>query len=136
MSMNILLDTHIALWAIADTSKLSGEVIELLESVENKVFYSIVSVWEVAIKHRIKPEHMPVPEEEFVGLCQKTGFVQLPIKNGHIFLLKTLERTSTAPKHNDPFDRLLLAQAKYEKLKLVTHDSLLPYYNEDCIMYV
>lgn len=136
MSMNILLDTHIALWAVADTGKLSREVIELLESAENKVFYSIVSVWEVAIKHRIRPEQMPVPEEEFVRLCQKTGFVHLPIKNEHIFLLKTLERTSTAPKHNDPFDRLLLAQAKYENLKLFTHDSLLPYYGEDCIMYV
>lgn len=53
-----------------------------------------------------------------------------------VVLLKTLERASTAPKHNDPFDRLLLAQAKYENLKLVTHDSLLPYYGEDCIMYV
>ncbi len=134
--MNILLDTHIALWAIADTGKLSGEVIELLESGENKVFYSTVSVWEVAIKHKIRPEQMPVPEEEFAGLCQKTGFAQLPIKNEHIFLLKTLERPITAPKHNDPFDRLLLVQAKYERLKLVTHDSLLPYYSEDCIMYV
>ncbi len=136
MSMNILLDTHIALWAIADPGKLSEEVIELLESEENKVFYSTVSVWEVAIKHKIRPEQMPVPEEEFAGLCQKTGFAQLPIKNGHIFLLKTLERPITAPKHNDPFDRLLLVQAKYERLKLVTHDSLLPYYSEDCIMYV
>lgn len=136
MSMDILLDTHIALWAVADSGKLSKEVIELLESAENKVFYSIASVWEVAIKHKIRPEKMPVPEEEFAGLCKKTGFVQLPIKNEHIFLLKTLERTSTAPKHNDPFDRLLLAQAKYEKIKLVTHDSLLPYYSEDCIMYV
>lgn len=43
MNMNILLDTHIALWAVADTGKLSGDVIEILESVENKVFYSIVS---------------------------------------------------------------------------------------------
>ncbi len=56
MSMDILLDTHIALWAIADTGKLSGEVIEFLESGENKVFYSTVSVWEVAIKHRIRLE--------------------------------------------------------------------------------
>jgi len=134
--MNILLDTHIALWAIVDTSKLSEEVIELLEYGENKVFYSIVSVWEVAIKYRIRPKQMPIPKEEFVELCQKTGFARLSIKNEHIFLLKTLERPSTAPKHNDPFDRLLLAQAKYEKLKLITHDSLLPYYREDCIMYV
>ena len=136
MNMKILLDTHIALWAVADTGKLSGEVIKLLESNDNEVFYSVASVWEIAIKHKIRPEQMPVPEEAFVGLCQKTGFIQLPIKNEHIFLIKTLERPATAPKHNDPFDRILLAQAKYENLKLVTHDSLLPYYSEDCIMYV
>lgn len=134
--MKILLDTHIALWAVADTGKLSGEVIKLLESNDNEVFYSVASVWEVAIKHKIRPEQMPVPEEAFARLCQKTGFVQLPIKDMHVFLLKTLERPVTAPKHNDPFDRLLIAQAKYENLKLVTHDSLIPYYKEDCIMYV
>lgn len=136
MNMKILLDTHIALWAVADTGKLSEEVIKLLESNDNEVFYSVASVWEVAIKHKIRPEQMPIPEEAFVRLCQKTGFVQLPIKDRHVFLLKTLERPVTAPKHNDPFDRLLIAQAKYENLKLVTHDSLIPYYKEDCIMYV
>lgn len=136
MSMDVLLDTHIVLWAVADTFKLPREVMELLESDANEVFYSVASVWEVAIKHKIHPEQMPVSEEAFVELCQKTGFVQLPIKNEHIFLLKTLERPATAPKHNDPFDRILLAQAKYEKLKLLTHDLLLPYYGEDCIIYV
>ena len=134
--MRILLDTHIALWAVACTGKLPGEAVKLLESRDNEVFYSVASVWEVAIKHKIRPEQMPVPEEEFVKLCQETGFVQLPIKNRHVFLLKTLERTVNAPKHNDPFDRLLVAQAKYENLKLVTHDSLIPYYKEDCIMYL
>ena len=109
---------------------------ELLGFNNNEVFYSIASVWEVAIKHKIRPEQMPMPEEVFAGLCQKTGFVQLPIKNEHVFLIKTLERLEIAPKHNAPFDRILLAQAKYEKLKLVTHDSLLIYYGEDCIMYV
>lgn len=134
--MRILLDTHIALWAIAGTDKLPMEVIKLLESRDNEVFYSVTSVWEVAIKHKIHPEQMPVPEEEFNRLCQETGFAQLPIKDKHIFLLKTLERPANAPKHNDLFDRLLIAQAKYEDLKLVTHDSLIPYYEEDCIMYV
>lgn len=134
--MKMLLDTHIILWAVADTDKLSGELIKLLESKENEIFYSVASIWEVAIKYKIHPEQMPVSEEAFVDLCQKTDFVQLPIKPEHIFVLKTLVRPETAPKHNDPFDRMLLAQAKYEKLKLVTHDSLLPYYGEDCIMRV
>lgn len=134
--MRILLDTHIALWAIADTSKLSDEVIKLLEKESNEVFYSMSSVWEVAIKHIIKPETMPVSEEEFVRLCEDTGFTNLPIETGHIFLLKTLSRPNDAPKHNDPFDRLLIAQAKYENLVLLTHDSQFPYYGEKCVMSV
>ena len=134
--MKILLDTHIVLWAIADTAKLTEEMIKILESKDNEVFYSVASVWEVAIKHRIRPEKMPVSEEVFVDLCQKTGFVLLPIKTEHVFCLKTLERSVSAPKHNDPFDRMLLAQAKYERLTFITHDSMISYYEEDCVMSV
>ena len=134
--MRILLDTHIALWAIADTSKLSDEVTKLLENESNEVFYSMASVWEVAIKHIIKPENMPVSEEEFVRLCEDTGFTSLPIETGHIFLLKTLSRPNDAPKHNDPFDRILVAQAKAEGIMFLTHDSLIPYYDEPFIISV
>lgn len=134
--MKILLDTHIALWAMTDTAKLPEEVIHMLESGKNEVYYSIASVWEIAIKHKIRPEQMPISEEEFVRLCEKTGFMQLSIEPEHIFLLKTLSRPAEAPKHNAPFDRILLAQAKYEKLSLITHDSLIPYYGEECIVSV
>lgn len=130
------MDTHIALWAIADTAKLSKEVIKILEKESNEVFYSVASVWEVAIKHKIKPENMPVSEEEFVELCENTGFIQLPIESAHIFMLKTLVRSKDAPKHNDPFDRMLLAQAKYEDLNLITHDSQFSYYGENCVMKI
>lgn len=136
MTVRILLDTHIALWAIANTAKLSNEVIQLLELEDNEVFYSAASVWEIAIKHKLKPAHMPMSEEEFVTLCENSGFARLPMEIEHIFLLKTLERSKNAPKHNDPFDRMLLAQAKYEKLRLITHDSMLSYYGERCVMYV
>lgn len=134
--MRVLLDTHIALWAVADTKKLSREVIKLLESEQNEVFYSVASVWEVAIKHKLKPEQMPVSEKEFVDLCDQTGFIRLSVKVNHIYLVKTLIRPNDAPKHNDPFDRMLLAQAKYEGLKLITHDSLIPYYGESCVISV
>lgn len=137
--MRILLDTHIALWPIADTSKLSDEVTKLLENESNEVFYSMASVWEVAIKHIIKPENMPVSpvsDEEFVRLCEDTGFTRLSIEAGHVFLLKTLSRPNDAPKHHDPFDRLLISQAKYENLVLLTHDSQFPYYGEKCVMSV
>ena len=134
--MKILLDTHIALWAITNTAKLSDETIQMLESRKNEVYYSIASVWEIAIKHKIKPEQMPISEEEFVELCGQTGFTQLLIKQEHICLLKTLSRLENAPRHNDPFDRMLIAQAKSEGMKFMTHDSLLPYYNEPFIISV
>lgn len=134
--MRLLLDTHIALWAIADTTKLSSEVIGLLEAENNQVFYSTASVWEIAIKHKIKPDNMPISEEAFVKLCEMTGFACLPVKSEHTFWIKTLERPVDTPKHNDPFDRMLLAQAKCENLTFITHDSLIPYYGEECVMFV
>ena len=134
--MKILVDTHIALWAIADTEKLSAEVIKILEDTKNEIYYSIASVWEVAIKHKLKPEQMPISEEEFTELCKVTGFQSLPITHEQIFMVKTLSRPADAPKHNDPFDRLLISQAKANNMKFMTHDSLIPYYNEKCVMSV
>nr|WP_304430330.1 type II toxin-antitoxin system VapC family toxin [uncultured Acetatifactor sp.] len=134
--MRILLDTHIALWAVADSGRLSEEVARMLEAEKNEIYYSVASVWEIAIKHHIKPEQMPIPEEEFVELCDETGFVLLPVETRHIFMVKTLVRSADAPKHNDPFDRILLAQAKCENMTMLTHDSLIPYYGETCVKCV
>ena len=131
--MKILLDTHIALWAITDNEKISPKFIELINNSENEVFYSLVSVWEIAIKHFIRPEIMPITEEQFVDNCSMSGFKQLTIRNDHIFNVKSLKRESNAPKHNDPFDRLLISQAKTDNFLFLTHDSMLSYYNESCI---
>lgn len=134
--MKILLDTHIALWAIADSKKLSSEVITILKSVENEIYYSIASVWEVAIKHKLHPDKMPISEQEFVEFCEKAGFIELSITAEQIYLVSTLERPKNALSHNDPFDRLMIAQAKKEQMKFMTHDTLIPWYNEPCIYSV
>ncbi len=134
--MNVLLDTHIAIWAVMDSGKLDEKLTGILEDVDNNIFYSTASVWEIAIKHLIHPDQMPVTEEEFVSLCNATGFQQLDIKNNHIFTVKSLKRDSNAPTHNDPFDRLLISQAKSENLTFITHDGLLKGYNEKCVMNV
>ncbi len=130
------MDTHIALWAIANSTRLPDKVTALLESPANKIYYSVASVWEVAIKHKIKPDQMPMPEEAFVELCEATGFLQLPILAEHIYAVKDLERLESAPRHNDPFDRILISQAKVEGMNFVTHDALLQYYKEDCVLFV
>ena len=134
--MKILLDTHIALWSIADSHKLPSKANELIATKNNEIYYSIASVWEIAIKHYLKPDLMPMSEEDFVDYCRKLDYLPLPINNNHIFNIKTLNRNTDQPKHNDPFDRLILSQAKSENLILLTHDSLLLGYNEPCIMLI
>ena len=131
--MRILLDTHIALWANFESSKLPEPARELLTQRANVVYYSTASVWEVAIKHALNRSNMPVPEERFVEACNQTGFLELPISDGHIFAVKSLSRPADAPRHNDPFDRLLIAQAKVEGMRLLTHDELLGDYGESCV---
>jgi PIN domain nuclease of toxin-antitoxin system len=60
----------------------------------------------------------------------------LEIKEEHIFQLKTLKRDENVPKHNDPFDRIMIAQAKMENFKFITHDMLIEQYNEPCVIKV
>lgn len=134
--MKVLLDTHIALWAIADSDKLDDSTIKILQDTNNEVYYSVVSVWEIAIKHQINPINMPITEEDFVELCEGAGLMHLDILPEHIFTIKTLSRDKSEQKHNDPFDRLLLSQAKFEDFIFITHDSLIPGYNETCIMKI
>ncbi len=134
--MKLLLDTHIALWAISDSKRLSGDIQALLENEDNTVYYSIVSVWEIAIKRKIHPEQMPMDEEVFVSLCEETGLERLDIRLPHIFALKGLTRQEAVPRHNDPFDRLLLSQAKTEGFRFLTHDSLIAGYNEPCVLMI
>ena len=134
--MRLLLDTHIALWAIADSTKLGDELLKKLQDTDNDIYYSTVSVWEIAIKHAINPINMPITEEEFVDLCDSVGFMRLDIEPEHIYTIKTLHRNESDKKHNDPFDRLLISQAKSEGMIFITHDELIPGYNEKCVMKV
>ncbi len=134
--MKVLIDTHIALWALMDDPKMPKEAEKILMDENNEIYYSTASVWEVAIKHCIRPDDMMVDGRLFEKGCEDNGYRVLPVFNRHTFLLDSLKRSDDAPKHNDPFDRLLICQSKTEGMKFLTHDSLLFDYNEECIIYV
>ena len=134
--MKILIDTHIALWALIDDPKMPKEAKNILMDENNEIYYSTASVWEVAIKHSIRPSDMIVDGRLFEKGCEDNGYRVLPIFNHHTFVLDSLKRQDAAPKHNDPFDRLLICQSKAEGMKFLTHDSLLSGYDEECIIYV
>lgn len=132
--MKVLIDTHIALWALMDDPKMPKEAAQILMDENNEIYYSTASVWEVAIKHCIRPEDMIVDGRLFEKGCEDNGYRVLPVYNRHTFLLDSLKRPDDAPKHNDPFDRLLICQAKTEGMKFLTHDALISYYKESFII--
>ena len=134
--MNILADTHILIWYLTNSSKLSEDAYQILENEQNTIYYSIVSLWEIAIKHARKPYELSLTAADFTRFCEEQGFIEYPLLKHHVYALDTLSRPDFAPAHNDPFDRLLLCQAKTDNLLFMTHDSLIPYYQEKCILFV
>lgn len=134
--MKVLIDTHIAIWAVSDDPKLPEAARDILLDESNEIYYSTASIWEVIIKHMTHPEKVIIDGDTLAQSCENTGFKVLPILNKHTFALKDLKYPDKAPRHNDPFDRIMIAQAKIEEMKFLTHDALIPYYNEPYIISV
>ena len=130
----ILLDTHIILWMILGDERLSEKARKLIKENIGSIYYSIASMWEVQIKYARKK--MPISGIEFMHYCEQSGYHKLPIDDLHVVELACLEREESAPFHNDPFDRILLSQAKAEGFSFLTHDSLFRGYNEPCLVEV
>ena len=130
----ILLDTHMILWAMLEDSRLNNKMRDIIMNPENTIYYSIASMWEVQIKYARKK--MPISGIEFMHYCEQSGYHKLPIDDLHVVELACLEREESAPFHNDPFDRILLSQAKAEGFSFLTHDSLFRGYNEPCLVEV
>jgi PIN domain nuclease of toxin-antitoxin system len=121
--MKILLDTHLLIWAMADSGRLPAAARELLEVPENELLFSAVSIWEIAIKfQRNRPDFTVEPHLFRRGLLDN-GYTELPVTGVHAAAVAALPE-----RHKDPFDRLLLAQAATEGFLLLTSDALLAQY--------
>jgi len=134
--VNLLLDTHILIWALNEDPRLPDKAREFILDESNAVYYSSVSVWEIAIKHAKYPEEVEFTGRELSQFCQEAGYLPVEMREKHVFALETITRAEGAPPHHDPFDRMLIAQAKAENMSFITHDSMLPYYEEKCIIPV
>jgi PIN domain nuclease of toxin-antitoxin system len=120
--MRILLDTHIYLWWLQDSPKLSAQAKEIIISA-TEVYVSSASIWEAAIKSGIGK--LDVNVDTLIDEIEKNGFQALDITPKHAARIMLLPDI-----HRDPFDRMLLAQALSEPLKFVTADSLLAGYSD------
>ncbi|MBO4319010.1 MAG: type II toxin-antitoxin system VapC family toxin [Treponema sp.] len=131
---SLLLDTHVILWLVSGNKKLSEQGRNLIKENIDSIYYSIASMWEIQIKFCRKK--IDVSGTEFMHYCEMAGFHKLPIDDLHIVELGNLVRDEKAPPHNDPFDRILLSQAKAEGFDFITHDPLFRGYNENCVIEV
>ncbi len=118
-----LLDTHVIVWAISAPEKLSIQVREIIESKQTKA--SVVSFWELVLKKTKKSAPVLNPVEWWDRHITRAAFEVLPVRTQHIARLDSLP-----PLHRDPFDRMLIAQAGYEGLKIVTADEAIAKYTD------
>ena len=130
--MRILLDTHVALWAVVDDPRLSPRARSLIDNEENTILASAASVWEIAIKHALArggPNDMPISGTQALEFFQAAGYEMLAVTAMHASALDHLPAY-----HSDPFDRLLVAQATAEPARLLTHDTQVAKYGDGVIL--
>jgi PIN domain nuclease of toxin-antitoxin system len=127
--VNILLDTHIALWAITDSPKLPTAARDLILAETSTIFVSVVSIWEIGIKFSLQRGDMPVSGTAALQYFREAGYRVLPIEAEHAAAVEALPL-----HHQDPFDRLLVAQALTEPLRLISHDRQVARYSDTIIL--
>jgi PIN domain nuclease of toxin-antitoxin system len=124
--MRLLLDTHVFLWAVAGSPLLKPATRRFIEDAD-EVYVSAASIWEVAIKARLGK--IEADAQGLAAAIDASGFLELPVSAAHAAGVARL-----ALHHHDPFDRLLVAQALAEPLKLLTADAVLAKYSDVVVL--
>jgi len=129
--MKLILDTHVFIWWACEPEKIPAETLKAIQDSSNEVFFSSAVSWEVQIKLAIGKITFHEPWEIIVRReVGKNSFQVLPVTLEHTFSLHRLP-----PIHEDPFDRILVAQALTEKCTLVTNDNLISDYPDVAILW-
>jgi PIN domain nuclease of toxin-antitoxin system len=129
--VRLLLDTHIALWAIVGSPRLSAKARDLISDPANEIVISTATLWEIGIKHALArgaPGDMPISAQRALGYFRQAGYELLEISPAHVVAIETLPML-----HADPFDRILVAQALATPLRLLTHEPMVARYSDTII---
>jgi PIN domain nuclease of toxin-antitoxin system len=121
--VKLLLDTHLLLWAAGEPELLSAAARKLIHDPENELLFSAASLWEIAIKRSLGRDDFQVDGRLLRRGLLDNGYLDLPITAEHAVTINSLP-----PIHKDPFDRMLIAQATYEGITLLTIDQLVAKY--------
>ncbi len=122
--MTYLLDTHVLIWFLTEnTNRLSATTVTIFNDETVDLCFSVASIWELSIKHSLDKLIFDYDPKQIAGELLKLGFIELPITINHVCAIGDLPQI-----HGDPFDRLLMVQAKHENMTLLTADkSILKY---------
>jgi len=126
--LKLLLDTHTFLWAIGEPQLLTVKTRKLLQDASVERIVSVVSLWEIAIRVRIRRLSMPTDREFYIRKLDDLQARTLPVELRHSFAM-----FEQPPHHHDPFDRLLIAQAREDGLTVVTRDEVFSDYDVQTI---
>jgi PIN domain nuclease of toxin-antitoxin system len=113
--VKLLIDSHAAIWATSHPARLKPGVAEMLADPANEIWFSLATTWELSVKHALG--RLAFEPRDLHHACLTTGFLLLPIALDHALGVAELPH-----HHRDPFDRMIIAQAKLEGLVIVTHD--------------
>jgi PIN domain nuclease of toxin-antitoxin system len=130
--VRILLDTHIALWAIVEDRRLPRHARTLIGDRENSIIVSAATIWEIAIKHaaaRGKADAVPMSGSDALEDFLAAGYEMLSVSPAHAAAVDSLPMI-----HRDPFDRILIAQAISEPARLLTADRRMAGYSDTVIL--
>jgi PIN domain nuclease of toxin-antitoxin system len=127
--VNVLLDTHVWLWALLSPERLSERAVDALENPENSLLFSAASSWEISIKYALKKLKLPEPHARYIPTrLERLGVTPMSVEHVHAL------RVSELPHHHrDPFDRLLIAQAQLEEATVATADPQFLLYDIDVL---
>ena len=123
--MQLLLDTHALIWWLANNPTLCDRARDAIANPDNVIFVSAASAWEIAIKKSIGKLQTP---DDLAMQIEAKGFIPLSIDLNHALTVESLPQ-----HHQDPFDRILIAQAIYERLTIITRDRKFSVYKVDLI---
>jgi PIN domain nuclease of toxin-antitoxin system len=129
--MRLLLDTHVAIHFVTDPRRIAPAAFDLIMASSDSAYVSAASIWEIGIKHALNPKRgaMPFSAREAMTIFEETGFRFLDVTPAHAAAVADLP-----PIHADPFDRLLVAQAFSEPMRLVTADKIVARYSDMVIL--
>lgn len=132
--MDYLLDTHLVYWSLYKKEKLPKEIVDIVEDERNNIYMSAMSVWEISTNHIRNPKVTTVSGTNFFNDCVSNNFLIVPLLAKEIVDYEEIQVKKRKPFRKDPYDRMLVAQARHLNYMFCTCDKAMECYDDPHIL--